>query len=153
MKNFLEQNGYKQWKVDQDFAGEISVVTEHYQKRVDTLRGWEDAPLCLCNDKLFIDIKVNYLSHPARKMKDSWSISMEHESPTNGEWVKLQPGDVHDNPRGAVHALKVSQPKGVKIISVLTPPQPANVPPSIATAIVIAANLRSFIVFFLPYVI
>ena len=27
------------------------------------------------------------------------------------------------------------------------PPQPANVPPSIATAIVIAANLRSFIVF------
>lgn len=33
------------------------------------------------------------------------------------------------------------------------PPQPANVPPSIATAIVIAANLRSFIVFFLPYVI
>ena len=33
------------------------------------------------------------------------------------------------------------------------PPQPANVPPSIATAIVIAAILRSFIVFFLPYVI
>ena len=72
---------------------------------------------------------------------------------TNGEWVKLQPGDVHVNPRGAVHALKVSQPKGVKFISVFTPPQPANVPPSIATAIVIAAILRSFIVFFLPYVI
>ena len=45
---------------------------------------------------------------------------------TNGEWVKLQPGDVHVNPRGAVHALKVSQPKGVKFISVFTPPQPAN---------------------------
>lgn len=90
MKNFLEQNGYKQWKVDQDFAGEISVVTEHYQKRVDTLQGWEDASMCLCNDKLFIDIKVNYLSHPARKMRDSWSIGMEHESPINGEWVKLE---------------------------------------------------------------
>ena len=45
---------------------------------------------------------------------------------TNGEWVKLQPGDVHVNPRGAVHALKVSHPKGVKFISVFTPPQPAN---------------------------
>ena len=45
---------------------------------------------------------------------------------TNGEWVKLQPGDVHVNPRGAVHALKVSHPKGVRFISVFTPPQPAN---------------------------
>ena len=44
---------------------------------------------------------------------------------TNGNWVNLQPGDVHINPRGAVHALKVTNAKGVKFVSVFTPPQPA----------------------------
>lgn len=44
----------------------------------------------------------------------------------NGEWVKLAPGDVHMNPRGAVHALNVTDPKGCKFLSVFTPPQPAQ---------------------------
>ena len=45
---------------------------------------------------------------------------------TNGDWVKLQPGDVHVNPRGAVHGLKVTDPKGCKFFSVFTPPQPTG---------------------------
>ena len=45
---------------------------------------------------------------------------------SNREWVKLKAGDVHVNPRGAVHALKVTDPKGVKFISVFTPPQPTG---------------------------
>ena len=45
---------------------------------------------------------------------------------SNGAWIKLQPGDVHANPRGAVHALKVIDAKGCKFVSVFAPPQPAN---------------------------
>ena len=44
----------------------------------------------------------------------------------NGDWVKLNPGDVHLNPRGAVHAMNVIDPKGCKFVSVFTPPQPAK---------------------------
>ena len=43
---------------------------------------------------------------------------------TNGDWVKLQPGDVHANPRGAVHALNITDPKGCRFLSIFTPPQP-----------------------------
>jgi quercetin dioxygenase-like cupin family protein len=45
---------------------------------------------------------------------------------TNGNWVKLKPGDVHVNPRGAVHALKVTDSKGFRFVSVFAPPQPAQ---------------------------
>ena len=44
----------------------------------------------------------------------------------NTDWVKLKPGDVHVNPRGAVHALSVTDPKGCKFLSVFAPPQPAG---------------------------
>ena len=44
----------------------------------------------------------------------------------NTDWVKLKPGDVHVNPRGAVHALSVTDPKGCKFLSVFAPPQPVN---------------------------
>lgn len=90
MNEFLVNSGYKRWNTKEEQIGEYKFVTEQYQKRVDTLQGWEDAPMCLCNDKLFIDIEVSYLSHPTMKMMDSWSIGMEHESPTNGDWVKLE---------------------------------------------------------------
>ena len=43
----------------------------------------------------------------------------------HGDWIKLSPGDVHMNPRGAVHALNVTDPKGFKFVSVFTPPQPS----------------------------
>ena len=41
---------------------------------------------------------------------------------TNGAWMTLNPGDLHANPRGAVHALNVTHPKGAKFITVFTPP-------------------------------
>lgn len=44
----------------------------------------------------------------------------------HGDWIKLTPGDVHMNPRGAVHALSVTDPQGCKFVSVFTPPQPAQ---------------------------
>ena len=50
-------------------------------------------------------------------------------------------------------AATLEEARASDAVLLAAPPQPANVPPSIATAIVIAANLRSFIVFFLPYVI
>lgn len=52
-------------------------------------------------------------------------VSGSAELLINGDWVKLNPGDVHVNPRGIVHALNVTDPKGCKFVSVFTPPQPA----------------------------
>ena len=53
MKAEIESFGYKMWKEE----NEKSFRSRLYQKRVDTLQGWEGIPLCQCNDKLFIDLE------------------------------------------------------------------------------------------------
>jgi len=49
MKEFLEQNGYKLWKEDKD---EMS-ISQKYQKRLDTLHKYKDAPC--------VNAMINYL--------------------------------------------------------------------------------------------
>lgn len=53
MKSEIESFGYKMWK-EEDYT---SFHSRLYQKRVDTLPGWEGVPLCRCNDKLLIDLE------------------------------------------------------------------------------------------------
>lgn len=53
MKAEIESFGYKMWKEE----NEKSFRSRLYQKRVDTLPGWEGVPLCCCNDKLLIDLE------------------------------------------------------------------------------------------------
>ena len=53
MKAEIESFGYKMWKEE----NEKSFRSRIYQKRVDTIPGWEGIPLCQCNDKLVIDLE------------------------------------------------------------------------------------------------
>lgn len=41
----------------------------------------------------------------------------------NGEWVVVKEGDIHINPRGAVHATRVADGQKFSVISIFTPPQ------------------------------
>lgn len=84
MKEFLEQHGYKMWKEDKD---EMS-FSQKYQKRLDTLHEYENAPLCHCNDKLLINIdywrfEINGIT------SESCTIYMTHEN-KNGDWCDLK---------------------------------------------------------------
>ena len=53
MRSDIESFGYKMWKEE----NEKSFRSRLYQKRVDTIPGWEGIPLCQCNDKLLIDLE------------------------------------------------------------------------------------------------
>lgn len=84
MKEFLEQHGYKMWKEDKN---EMS-VSQKYQKRLDVLHKYKDAPLCECNNKLLINI--DYLSFEINGITfESCSIYMIHEN-KNGDWCDLK---------------------------------------------------------------
>jgi hypothetical protein len=78
MKEFLESNGYKMWKEE----GNDIHHTMYFQKRVDTL--YQDSPVCLCNDKLFINLDVWTMNEHT-----SCSVSMTHERPED-EWCSLK---------------------------------------------------------------
>ena len=47
----------------------------------------------------------------------------EGEMVINGEWTKVKAGDVHINPRGAVHAVRCADGAEFSAISIFTPPQ------------------------------
>ena len=59
MKAEIESFGYKMWKEE----NEKSFRSRLYQKRVDTLLGWEGVPLCQCNDRLVIYLEEATLMH------------------------------------------------------------------------------------------
>lgn len=81
-KEFLESNGYRVWKEENDQYSN----TLHFQKRVDTI--YEDSPLCQLNDKLLINIQVwNTWYHDTTNT--SCSIDLCHERPDD-EWCDLK---------------------------------------------------------------
>lgn len=41
----------------------------------------------------------------------------------NGEWTPVKAGDVHVNPRGAVHATRCAPDEALTIVSIFAPPQ------------------------------
>lgn len=85
MQYFLEQNGYKMWEEKTDYLGDKRFVSRKYQKRVDSLPEWEGVLLCLCNDKLFLNISEFRIG----ESPDSYSISMTHEN-GYGEWCDFE---------------------------------------------------------------
>lgn len=84
MKEFLESNGYKMWKQDNDDWS----TTQHFQKRIDNLHKYVDVPLCECNDKVLVNIQyyeININEHQAK----SCEISLVHEN-KNQDWCSLK---------------------------------------------------------------
>lgn len=81
IKEFLESNGYKMWKED----NEHSHHTMYFQKRIDEL--YPDTPICKCNDKLFINIDVWTMKLVG--VNTSCTINMVHERPDD-EWCDLK---------------------------------------------------------------
>ena len=47
----------------------------------------------------------------------------EGEMLINGEWMKVKAGDVHVNPRGAIHATRCADGAEFSAVSIFTPPQ------------------------------
>ncbi len=41
----------------------------------------------------------------------------------NGKWVPVKAGDIHINPRGVIHGVRVTEGEDMKVISLFTPPQ------------------------------
>lgn len=78
MKEFLESNGYKMWKQEEN--------TLHFQKRVDNI--YTESPVCECNEKLFINVQV--FTFPINAVvHTSCEINMVHERPDD-EWCDLK---------------------------------------------------------------
>lgn len=89
MNDFLKSAGYKKWDTKEERIGEYKFVTEKYQKRVDGEPAWLGVHLCDCNEKLFIDIDISTCTN-LTSSRVSWTISMRHQSPVNGEWCNLE---------------------------------------------------------------
>ena len=84
MKEFLEQNGYKKWDSKDEWIGRFRMITNKYQKRVDDTDMFKGSLVCLCNDKLFINIEETFMNG-----KPSYEISMTHENGFD-EWCDLK---------------------------------------------------------------
>ena len=84
----LENNGYKFWKETK----ESDCVKMQFQKRI--LKAEElGVPLCLCNDKVFVNIDhfsmvFHHQGHDPVS-SSSFEISLCHERP-NGEWCDFK---------------------------------------------------------------
>lgn len=89
MVEFLVNSGYKRWNTKEEQIGEYKFVAEQYQKRVDGEVAWLGTYLCECNDKLFINIEVTTRAVSSDEYV-SWTISLTHQSPVNGEWCDLK---------------------------------------------------------------
>ena len=85
MQHFLEQNGYKLWDSKEEWIGKYKIVTNKYQKRVDQTDVFAGSLVCICNDKLFINIEETFLDNG----KPSYEISMTHENGYD-EWCDLK---------------------------------------------------------------
>lgn len=75
--------GYKLYKTEPHSYGE----TKYYQRRVDTDEGFK-YPLCLCNDRVHVNIEVWSLSLTGTD-KISCSIELVHEN-KEGQWCDLK---------------------------------------------------------------
>ena len=84
MKAEIESFGYKMWKEE----NEKSFHTRLYQKRVDTLPGWEDVPLCRCNDKLLIDLEETTFVYNGDNLNTTFSVKIRAEG-RNDIWCDL----------------------------------------------------------------
>lgn len=84
MQHFLEQNGYKFWDCEEDWVGKYQIITNKYQKRVDQTDVFAGSLVCVCNDKLLINIEETFLND-----KPSYTISMTHENGFD-EWCDLK---------------------------------------------------------------
>lgn len=81
----FEVQGYKKWEDKTERVGEYVFQTKRYQKRVDWLEGWDNVPLCRCNDKLFININQS----TADAFPPSFSIELVHEG-EDDVWADLK---------------------------------------------------------------
>ena len=81
-REFLELNSYRMWKEENTSYGSFL----YFQKRVD--RDYPMAPLCQCNEKLFIIIDV-YKFDFSGVRQTSCTISLVHEN-QQGEWCDLR---------------------------------------------------------------
>lgn len=45
----------------------------------------------------------------------------------NGAWIRVKPGDVHVNPRGAIHATRCAPGEEMTVVSIFTPPRNESV--------------------------
>ena len=88
MQEKIESFGYKLWKTDKEFIGYSPFITKHYQKRVDVKEGWEEAPLCQTNDKLFLNITETFFTLNGME-SHSFSIDLCHEG-VSGKWCTLK---------------------------------------------------------------
>ena len=79
----LEDKGYKCWKTDVDDWS----TTKHFQRRVDRDEGF-DAPLCICNDKLFINIDEHNFTIHGRPHR-SFTLFIVGENPEN-DWCDVK---------------------------------------------------------------
>lgn len=89
MNAFLVNSGYKHWNMRDEQIGEYKFVTEQYQKRVDREATWLGTYLCECNEKLFLNIGVCSRTNNTETYT-TWTISLTHQSPVNGEWCDLK---------------------------------------------------------------
>lgn len=84
VKEFLELNGYRNWKTDTDNLGEVA----HFQKRIDNKEGFENYPFCQCNDKLLVNVEHHkYTIHG--KDYESCQIRLVHEN-QDTDWCDLR---------------------------------------------------------------
>jgi len=83
IQQFLESHGYRMWKEENNSHGS----TFNFQKRVD--RDYPMAPLCQCNDKLFINIDMCTLFTNSTDKHTGFTISLVHEN-QHGEWCDLK---------------------------------------------------------------
>lgn len=78
----LEDKGYKCWKTEQDGYS----TTKHYQRRVDR-DAWFDAPLCRCNEKLFINaVEYKFPIHGVDHHSFTLEITAENGM---GDWCNI----------------------------------------------------------------
>lgn len=82
IQQFLESNNYRMWKEENNSHGS----TFNFQKRVD--HDYPMAPLCQCNEKLFINIDVCKFDFSGVR-QTSCTISLVHEN-QHGEWCDLR---------------------------------------------------------------
>ena len=81
----LTDAGYKCWNTNKDQYG----TTAEWQSRVDIRDGFDESiPLCQCNDKLFINVRLDDFEANG-SMFHSASVSLTHEN-KEGLWCDFK---------------------------------------------------------------
>lgn len=85
IEQYLTSKGYKKWKTEHDVTG----YKEMFQRRMDKIVKYKDYPLCVCNEKILINIDHHYLQFSNENIYDSYTMSLVHEN-QNGDWCDLR---------------------------------------------------------------